>query len=150
MTDLSQNAPLRTRGTEYLEQFLLDSSAAQHPYKGSPMIIDQSADTTKARAFIDATTVDPTDVFVGIAAEEKVVAAGDAETEYITVYVAPTIVGFKSSVFTDADMGKTVYMSDSGTLSTTAADNPQIGTLIRVLDGYAYVQLTAPQICAGA
>jgi len=91
-----------------------------------------------------------TDVFVGIAAENKAVASGDPENTEIELYVGPTIVGFKSAVFTEADLGKTVYMSDSGTLSTTASQNPQIGKLWRVQDGYAFVQLSAPQICAGA
>jgi hypothetical protein len=41
-------------------------------------------------------------------------------------------------------------MSDSGTLSTAAADNPQIGKVHRVEDGYVYVRLSTPQICTGA
>jgi len=41
-------------------------------------------------------------------------------------------------------------MSDSATLSATAADNPQIGKLLRVSDGYAWVRLSSPTICAGA
>ena len=150
MADLTANASLRFLGEKFSEKFYLDSSAAQHPYKGSPMIIDQSDDTLNVRAFVDATTVAATDVCVGIAGEEKAVALGDSEKNEIEVYTYPTIVGFKSAVFDNADLGKTVYMSDSGTLSTTAGDNPQIGKLHRVLEGYAYVALTSPQICAGA
>jgi len=150
MADLSANAPLRFFGEKFVERFYLDSSAAQHPYKGSPMIIDQSEDTINARAFVDATVVAATDVFVGIAAEEKTVALGDSEKEEIEVYTAPTVVGFKSAVYTNADLGKTVYMSDSGTLSATVGDNPQIGKLHKVQDGYCFVELTSPQVCAGA
>ena len=96
-------------------------------------------------------TVAATDVFVGIAAEGKTVASGAAETTEITCYVEPTIVGFKSAVYTNgADLGKTVYMSDSGTLSATVGDNPQIGILHLVRDGYAWVKLVSPQICTGA
>ena len=53
-------------------------------------------------------------------------------------------------MYTEANLGDTVYMSDSGTLSATAADNPQIGKLRRVQDGYCYIELTAPQVCTGA
>lgn len=152
MADLTKNAPLRTMGEAYTEEWVLDNSAAQTIYKGQPMIIDQSEDTIYLRGFVDATTVAATDIFVGIAAEGPVaVATTDTETDNkIKVWVEPSIVGFKSAVYTDADVGDTVYMSDSGTLSATAGDNPQIGKLIRVSDGYAWVRLQSPQICTGA
>lgn len=151
MADLTKNASLRIMGEGYTQEWVLDNSAAQTVYKGSPMILDLSEDTVNPRAFVDATTVAATDVFVGIAAEGPIsVATTDTETIRCKIWTGPTIVGFKSAVFDDADVGKTVYMSDSGTLSETAADNPQIGKLHRVLDGYAYVELTAPQICTGA
>jgi hypothetical protein len=152
MADLTANAPLRVLGEAFMEEWNLDNSAAQTVYKGSPMIIDQSADTLNLRAWVDATVVATTDVFVGIAAEGEIaVATTDLEADKkVKVYVWPTIVGFKSAVYTNADVGKTIYMSDSGTLSSTASQNPQIGKLHRVLDGYAFVQLTTPQICAGA
>jgi hypothetical protein len=147
MADLTANAPLRFKGTPVSERWYLDSSAAQHPYRGGPMMIDASEDTNNARAYLDATTVAPTDVILGIAAEEKIVAAGDAETKEIEVYVAPTWVGFKSTVFTtNDDLGKTVYMSDSGTLADMVyADNPEIGILRKIEDGYCYVELTTPR-----
>jgi hypothetical protein len=50
-------------------------------------------------------------------------------------------------VFDTADLGKTVYMSDSGTLADMVyADNPEIGILRKVEDGYCYVELTTPKI----
>jgi len=151
MADLTANAPLRVMGEVYTEKFILDTSAAQTVYKGQPMIVDQSEDTTNIRGYVDATVVAATDVFVGIATEGKSVTLNDTEDTEIEVYVGPTIVGFKSTVFSDgADLGKTVYMSDSATLSETAGDNPQIGKLVRVRDGYAFVELSAPQICTGA
>lgn len=151
MADLTASANLRFLGEIATEEWVLDNSAAQSIYKGQPMIIDQSEDTVYLRGFVDATTVAATDIFVGIAAEDKTVATTDTETaNKIKVYVEPTIVGFKSAVFSDADVGDTVYMSDSGTLSSTAADNPMIGKLIRVLDGYAFVRLSSPTICTGA
>lgn len=150
MADLTKDAPLRFWGKPVTEKWALDSSAAQTVYKGQPMIIDQSEDTLLLRGFVDATVVAATDIFVGIAAEGAVVEAGDAETKEIEVYVEPTVVGFAGSVFTNADVGDTVYMSDSGLLSATAADNPMIGKLVRVKDGFQYVRLSSPTICAGA
>jgi hypothetical protein len=151
MADLTANAPIRILGEEYTEEFVLDNSAAQTIFKGQPMIIDQSEDTVYLRGFVDATVVAATDIFCGIAAEGMTVLTTDTETNNrLKLWVWPSIVGFKSTVFTDADLGDTVYMSDSATLSATAADNPMLGKLHRVLDGYAYIQLSTPTICAGA
>jgi len=152
MADLTKNAPVRILGEGFTEEFVLDNSAAQTVYKGQPCIIDQSEDTVYVRGFVDATTVAATDIFCGIAAEGPIaVATTDTEVNNkIKLWVWPTIVGFKSAVFTDADLGDTVYMSDSATLSATAADNPMLGKLHRVLDGFAYVQISSPTICAGA
>lgn len=151
MADLTANAYLKIEGEAYKEKWVLDNSAAQTIYKGHPMIIDQSADTVYIRGFLDATTVAATDIFIGIAAEAATVATTDTETDnVIEVYIEPTIVGFPGSVFTDADVGDTVYMSDSATLSATAADNPMIGKLVRVRDGFQYVRLSSPTICSGA
>lgn len=151
MADLTADASLRIWGEGKSERWTLDNSAAQTIYKGQPMIIDQSEDTVYLRGYVDATVVAATDIFIGIAAGGATVAATDTETDNeVEVYVWPTILGFKSAVFTDADVGDTVYMSDSAVLSAVAADNPQIGKLHRVVDGYAYVQIISPQICTGA
>lgn len=150
MADLTANQYLRFKGEAKSERWILDTSGAQTIYKGQPMIIDQDVDDQNARGYVDATTVAATDVCLGIAAEPMSVAAGATENTEIQIYVAPTIVGFPSAVFDNADLGKTVYMSDSATLSETAADNPEIGTLVKVEDGFAYVQLTTPSICTGA
>ena len=151
MADLTANASLRFWGLAYTEKWVLDNSAAQTIYTGHPMIMDASEDTVYPRGFIDATVVAATDMFIGIAAEPKDVATTDTETDNeLEIYVEPTIIGFKSAVYTDADVGDLVYMSDSGTLSATAGDNPELGRLKRVRDGYAYVILESPSICTGA
>jgi len=151
MADLTVDAPLRFLGEPKSEKWVLDNSAAQTIYKGQPMILDISEDTVYARGFVDATTVAADDIFIGIAAEGATVATADNETDNeIEIYTWPTIIGFKSAVFTDADVGDTVYMSDSKTLSSTVGDNPVLGKLHRVLNGYAYVQLSSPTICSGA
>ncbi len=150
MANLSQNAPLRIRrpSTLLTENFLMDSSAANTIYKGQPVILDKSADTTKVRGWVAATTlVTATDVFIGIAAEGKAVASGDLETVEIEV-ITDGEVGFKSSSFTDADIGKTVTFSDSGTLAAAAeaADACTCGKITRVADGYVYVELSGRHI----
>ena len=149
MADLTANAPLRFKGEIVSERWILDSATANHPYKGGPVILDISADTVYVRGWVDS-EVAADDIFIGIALEEVSVAAGDTEGVTVNVAVEPSIVGFKSTVYTDADVGDTVYMSDSGTLSATAGDNPMIGKLIRVEDGYAYVRLSSPTVCTGA
>lgn len=151
MADLTADAYLKVLGMPTTELWILDSSIAQAIYRGQPLIIDQSADTVNLTGYVDSLTVAATDVFVGIAAEGDEVAAGDLESDHrVQVYVGPSIIGFKSAVFTNADLGATVYMSDSGTLSATAADNPQIGKLHRVEGGYAFVELISPVVCSGA
>ncbi len=151
MADLTANAYLRILGEATTQQWVLDDSAAQTIYTGQPMIIDQSEDTVYLRGFVDATVVAATDIFVGIAAEPQTVATADVETSNVlTIYVEPTIVGFPGSVFSNADVGDTMYMSDSATLSATAADNPMIGKLVLVEGGFQYVRLSSPTVCTGA
>ncbi len=151
MADLTKDAPLRILGEAFMEEWPLDSNAAQTVYKGQPMYTVPGTDPDNLLAFEDADVVAATDVFIGIAANGETIAAGATEgSKKINVYVWPTIVGFKSTVYTNANLGATVYMSDSGTLSATAADNPQIGKLHRVMDGYAFVQIVSPQVCTGA
>jgi hypothetical protein len=151
MADLTANAPLRILGEAFMEEWPLDSNAAQTVYKGQPMYTVPGTDPDNLLAFEGADVVAATDVFIGIAAEGATIAAAAVEGSVkIQVYVWPTIVGFKSTVYTNANLGATVYMSDSGTLSATAADNPQIGKLHRVMDGYAFVQIDSPVVCTGA
>ena len=152
MADLTRDASLNFIGEIKTARWVLDNSAAQTIYRGQPMILDVGTDTVYVRGFVDATVVASTDIFIGIALAAKTVATTDTETDNtIQVATDDTIVGFVSSVYTDADVGDTVYMSDSATLSATAADNPQLGKLYRVMDGYCYVKLgNAPLICSGA
>lgn len=155
MADLTAAAPLRfpDLGKCHIRRWVLDNSAAQSVYKGQPMIIDQSEDTVYLRGFVDATVVAATDIFVGIALEDKAVATTDTETDNKISVLISGLCGFKSAVYTNADVGDTVYMSDSATLSATVGDNPQIGTLEYVEDGFAYVMINptgAPTICSGA
>jgi hypothetical protein len=150
MSDLTADAPIRILGIPWIEKWFIDTSAANKFYKGQPVLIDQSADTLNATPFVDALVVDPADVVLGIALEGKTVVLSDPETTELQVLVGPSVVGFKSAVFTTADIGKKVYMSDSSVLSVTAADNPELGTLFKVEDGYAYVRLVTPVIPTGA
>jgi len=154
MADLTANANIRLMNEPTTMKLHVDSAAARTIYTGQPIIADLDVDTAGlAVQYVDSVVVAATDVFLGIAAEPHTTVISDSETDeasWLTVWVEPTVVGFKSSVFDDADAGKTVYMSDSSVLSETAADNPEIGRLVRVLDGYAYVRLITPKICTGA
>ena len=144
MTDLSADAPLRFLGEPKSEKFLMDTSTAQTIYKGAGVIIDMGTDAVNVHTAKSITMVS-TDVNVGIAAETKSVVAGDPETTEIEVYVEPSIIGFPTAVLTNASAGKIVSMSDTGTLSVAAVGAyPQIGTLFKVEDGYAYVALVTP------
>jgi hypothetical protein len=155
MTALTKDASLRIKGVPHTEIFTLDSSAAQTIYKGQPIMLG-CTDTVNGVGFIavDNPEVDATDVFIGIAAEGKTVVAASVEAnQTIELYVGPTILGFKSSVFTTlSQLGLGVYMTDSGTLALVASvdDAVWIGTLWVIEDGYCYVKLSAPQICSGA
>jgi len=151
MADLTADAYIKIQGEAESEIWTLDDSAAQTIYKGQPMILDISEDTVYVRGYVDATVVAADDIFIGIAAEGATVATADTETDNtIEIITEPTIVGFPGSVFTDADVGDTMYMSDSATLSATAADNPMIGKLVRVRDGFQYVRLSSPTVTTGA
>jgi hypothetical protein len=150
MTDLSMDAPLQVHGEAKLEEFFIDTTAAATIYKGQPLLIIALGDTTNVVGYVDATNVAAADVCVGIAAEQKTVVAADPETTRIKAYTWPTILGFKSTVLTNEDLGKTVYMSDSAVLSLTAGDNPQIGTVFKVEGDYVFIKLSTPQVCSGA
>jgi hypothetical protein len=114
------------------------------------MYLDINADTVYVLGFLDSQTVAADDIFIGIAAEGKSVASGASEDTLIKVYMQPTVVGFPGSVFTDADVGDPMYMDDSSTLGNTAADNPEIGVLVRVKDGFQFVRILSPEITTGA
>jgi hypothetical protein len=150
MADLTQDSPIRLLGTAFTEKFPIDTAAARTFYKGQPVMIDQDVDAAHVVQYVTALATAIDDVCVGIAAEKASVAIGDPETTYIETYVGPSIIGFPSGVFGVADIGKTVLMSDSGTLSITTLENPIIGKLVNVKDGYAYVKLTTPIVCTTA
>jgi hypothetical protein len=151
--DLTLDANLRFKGPVYTEQFIIDTTATVKVYRGQPMLIDQNVDTDHVVAFNDAAvTVAATDVCVGIACEPHSVTAGDPETTVVNVYTWPTIVGFKmatTTTYTNEDLGKNMYFSGSGLLSQTATGNAFVGTCFTVEDGYMYIKLSTPQICAG-
>lgn len=143
MANLTADANLRILGEAYTHKWVMDTSGAQTIYKGCGVVIDANVDAVYVHTAAGLTLVD-NDVCVGIAAEQKTVAASDPETTLIECYTWPTIVGFKSAVFTDADLGKKVYMSDTGTLTASNGTYPEIGKLYKVQDGYAFVRLETP------
>jgi len=144
MAPLTADAPLRFKGEVKTEKFLLDTSGAQIIYKGCGIILDADVDSTNVHT-AEGVAMVTGDVFIGIAAEAKQVAAGALERTEIECMVWPTIVGFKNAVLTNTSLGKVVSMSDTATLSVAAVGAyPRIGKLFKVEDGYAYVQLDSP------
>jgi hypothetical protein len=157
MADLTAAAPLRFRWDNqlFIEKWVLDNSVAQTVYRGAPLMLDVSADTVHPRIFVTGAVAND-DVFVGIALENKVVLTTDHEPDNVIELAGPgSVVGFKSTVFTNADVGKSVGFSDTATLVAVAiagaANNRcPIGHLLRVEDGYAYVKLlNYPAIVSG-
>lgn len=154
MTDLSQNGSLRTiRPNEVnLVKMPVDSSAAQTIYAGAPCILDIDVDSSNLVVFDSGVTLATGDAFHGIAAEKNVVALGDLEADnYIELYGDGTVLGFNMTqfggvAFTNADVGDSIYMSDSGTLTQTSASNLLIGELKRVEDGFAFIKLAVNQV----
>jgi hypothetical protein len=156
MADLTMDMAIRRikPELELVIKWGLDSSTAQTVYKGQPILLDITTDTLYGRGFVDALTVAADDILLGIALEGLAVAAGDVEADAKIEILVTGIVGFKSTVFTNADVGDLVYMSEFGTLSATAADNAMLGRLVFVEDGYCYVHINgdtgAPAIQTGA
>lgn len=147
MADLTRDSYflLRFPATTHQEVYQVDTSVAQTIYKGQPMIIDQDVDNLNLTPFTSSVTLATGDVFVGFAAFGKKIDAGtredsvDASIEVVT----SGEIGFKSGVFTNSDIGKAVYMEDSGTFTLTSTANLKVGVLRRVIDGVAYIDIGA-------
>ena len=153
MTDLTQNASLRaTRPNELnLVKMGCDTSEARTIYAGTPLFLDINVDSVYLSPFDSGVTLATGDAFHGIAAEKIVFALGDREAEnLIEFYGDGTVLGMNMTQyggvsFVDADAGKSVYMSDSGTLTLTAGSNLLIGELKRVEDGFVFVKIKVDQ-----
>lgn len=150
MADLTQGRDLSNRRptTLFTEHWNIDTSVARTIYRGQPVILDKSVDTVNIVGWVAAVTlVTAVDVFIGIANETITVAAGDLEATKEIDVITDGEVGFQSAAFTDADVGKTVVFTDSGTLAvgTGSATQCTAGKIARVANGYVYVQLTTRQ-----
>jgi|SaaInl4_150m_RNA_FD_contig_111_180720_length_2687_multi_4_in_0_out_0_2 predicted RecA/RadA family phage recombinase len=142
MADISRDQYLKFWDGKNNGKWVLDNSAAQTAYIGSPMILDVSEDTVYPRIFDSNVTLASGDVFIGFADEGKVVATTDTETDnVIDIIEYPSIVGLPAGSLTDASVGKPVYMSDSGTLTVTAGSNLKIGKIFRVRESYVFIVL---------
>lgn len=145
MADITHDQPLRFIGEKVAEIETADSEE-QEFFKGTPVFIDTSETDDKVRVFDSGVTLASDDVTIGIAAEG--LDMDGAEEEELAVYVYPTIIGMKESAIDDSDRGEDVYMSDSGTLTTTKGSNLRLGKVHRSLNGYLYIQLDTPYINA--
>lgn len=143
MTDLSVNLYSKAFGDLHTEKMVLDNSAAQEVFEGAPMIMDVSEDTSYPRLFDSGVTLATGDSFVGFAAEYCNVETTDTETDNeIDIIRPPSIIGFADvNSLTRANIGDLIYMSDSGTLTTTSGSNLQIGYIHEVYDTKVYIKL---------
>lgn len=142
MADISTNQYMKAFGELHTEKMVLDNSAAQEVFEGTPMFVDISEDTSYIRQFVNAVTLATGDAFIGFAAEYCNVETTDTEVDNkIDVIRAPSIIGFAKTGLTRANIGDSIYMSDSGTFTTTAGSNLKVGTIHEVKDDWVYIQL---------
>ena len=158
MADLSAAAPLRFRWDSemFIEKWVCDNKLAATWYRGAPAILDISEDTVYVRPYsAAAVTLANGDIVVGICLEDKTVLTTDTETDNVIEVAGPgSVVGFKTTLVTNADVGKAVGLTGSATLGavviTGLATACPLGYLLRVEDGYAYVKLLdRPVIISG-
>lgn len=154
MSDLSAPANLRYRFPALIqrtENYPLNGGTALSIYRGTPLIIDGNVDTIDAVKFDSGVTIATGDVFLGIVEDNQIdVLAADADGDKKATIIRRGLVGFVNSFsFTRADIGKAVYFSDSGTLTTTAGTNlGPVGEIWDVEDGYVYIDLDGGAIQA--
>lgn len=145
MADRSANAYLKLWGEAETKKIPMNGGTAVTGYKGVPLMLDASTDTTNAVVFTSSITAAAGDAFLGIAAAPFSIATTDSDGDVeVEAYIRGSIVGFPSAVFTLADVGETVWMDDSGTLTKTATANLKIGECFWVEGGYVYVRIFAP------
>ena len=157
MADLSADAPLRFRSDDalFVEKWVCDNSANATWYRGTPAILDASEDTVYVRPYSSSVTLANGDAGVGICLQAKTVLTTDTEVDNVIEVAGPgSIVGFKSTAVTNADVGKAVGLTGSATLGAVVivglATACPLGYLLRCEDGYAYVRLLdRPTIISG-
>jgi hypothetical protein len=145
MAAVTADISLRIAGPEYVKLFPMNSSIAQKWYKGEPLVIS-AADGSYVTPVHDVSNPEmvAASVFMGIAIEggSNVISAAETLANGVWAYIEPTIVGFKSTVYTtNANAGKTLYW-ESGALSTESTDTPPLGKFMWAEDGYMYVMLS--------
>jgi len=155
MTDLSRNGNLVERLPEQpTETRFVDTGSARTFYAGQPVLIDASGDATRIIPFTSAVTLASGDIFLGIAVAGKVFAAGLAEdkvTSQLAIYGPGAEVGFNAAQFgasawTNADLQKEVYFSDSGTLTFTSTSNLSVGKLTAIENGYVFIEIAGSRV----
>ena len=117
-------------------------SAGYTVRKGAPMILDVSDVDGYAQPLLSAITPAAGDVFLGLAAEGKVIGSTDTADGAKRILVQRCgLFGFPKGSITVTDIGAPAYMSDSNVVTTTSTDNLWIGTIINVDDSYVWVDI---------
>lgn len=108
-------------------------------YKGAPMMLDVSDVDGYAQPMLAAITAASGDVFLGIAAEKKVISSSETADGTLDILVENGLIGFPVGSLAVTDIGAPAYMSDSNTVTTTSTNALWIGTIIDVDDTYVWV-----------
>jgi len=112
-------------------------------YKGSPVFIDESDVDGYAQPFLSSLTATGTDVFLGVALEEKAVTSSDTAQGDVEIAVARAGVwGFPKASLTVTDIGAAIYADDSKVVTSTSTNNLWIGFLVDVDDTYAWIDIS--------
>lgn len=121
-------------------------STAHSVYKGSIVMCDVS-DTDgyfRAMPLSSSTAATTSDIFGGIALEKQDVTSAQTSDGAVKVTVAVDGVwGFPVGSLAITDIGATAYASDDQTITTTTANNLNVGTIVDADSTYVWVDIKA-------
>lgn len=119
-------------------------STAHTVYKGSIVVCDVT-DTDgyfRAMPLSSSTAMAATDIFGGIAVEKQSVTSSNTADGSVKVTVAiDGVWGFAVGSLAITDIGATAYASDDQTITTTTANNINVGTIVDVDSTYVWVDI---------
>lgn len=111
-------------------------------YKGAILMMDVSDVDGYVQPMLSTITAASGDIFVGIAEEKVSVTSADtADGAKDVLTMTAGLVGFPKGSLAVTDTGAPIYATDDQTITTTSTNALWIGTLIRVDDTYAWVNI---------
>jgi hypothetical protein len=111
-------------------------------YKGAIVMMDVSDKDGYAQPMLSSITAASGDIFLGIAEEKVSVTSADtADGTKGVLCMTKGIVGFPKGSLAVTDIGAPIYATDDTTIQTTSSNALWIGTLVKVDDTYAWVNI---------